>query len=747
MAKNLSLVLILIATSVANSFSQISINNTMTPEELVQNVLIGAGINAFNITYNGSAVNAQIPQVNVTQYNAQGTSFPMSTGVLLSTGNGMIAIGPNDEGAATDNTGTSIISDPDMSAITPNTTTNGVVLEFDFTATGDTLNFQYIFASEEYPNDFVGLFYDVFGFFISGPGFTGPYSNGGENIATLPGTSTPISLLNLNTTTNSQYYVSNESGAAYGTAIQYDGTSVILTASASLICGQTYHIKLGISNVGDQSYDSGVFLLAGSFSSNVIDIQSSSLFQGSFTDTLLAEGCTTNELLFIRPSELWDSTQIFVVSTSGTADPDLDFTSVPDTLFFNPGDDTLSIILNPIDDGLTEPMEYIQFMGYSITNCGDTIYDSIRIYLVDFYQLQYNLIDTISTQCITNGLQVEVTDFTNSIPSYQTNWSFGSTDNPATLPPVEDYHDTITYYVEITDGCGRPFYDSVVLIIDQDLMIDSLTAIPTHACENDGEVHGYASGYTGTPNYNWQGPVPGTNNINASAWTNLSPGNYIFTVQDDLCSYTDTIEVEPLEPPSANLSASVTEGCAPLTVTFTNSSENTNTYEWNFGNGVVINVDNLSSQTQTFTESTIVTLTAWQDATCFDVATVPIVVSKCGCTDPAALNFDSTAVIDDGSCVYPAPILLIAPNIFTPNNDGNNDLFFLTFEYAETHTLTILNRWGNVLYSGTGANPTWDGRDQEGELVSEGAYFYSYEAVGIQGDKISGYGFFQLFRD
>ena len=47
---------------------------------------------------------------------------------------------------------------------------------------GDTLRFNYVFASEEYPEFTQPTDYnDVFGFFISGPNINGPYSNDAEN--------------------------------------------------------------------------------------------------------------------------------------------------------------------------------------------------------------------------------------------------------------------------------------------------------------------------------------------------------------------------------------------------------------------------------------------------------------------------------------------------------------------------------------------------------------------------------------
>lgn len=446
------------------SISQISIQNTQTPSQLVQNVLLGSGVTAFNIKYNGVPASANLIQPNVTYFNSNGTSFPISSGVLLSSGNGNIAIGPNNNGAAGDSDGTNVINDPDMDAITPNSMTNGVVLEFDFTATGDTINFKYIFGSEEYPNDFGSQFYDVFGFFLSGPGILGPYSNGGVNLATLPGTNTAISILNLNPNVNNQFYTNNENGLAYGTAIQYDGTSILLTSSAKLICGQTYHIKLGICNIGDEALDSGVFLQANSFSSNTISVNSNSDYPGTFVDTLLAEGCTKSNITFIRPHPSPDSVLVVPVTISGTANQSDFATALPDTIVFGLGIDTVVYILDPIQDGNTETNEWIQFLTSSINECGYAISDSVLINITDRYFLTWEIQDTVKAACSNINPTVLVSNFNNSIPDYSFNWSNSSTTNPGVFINSGVNFDTSKVYVDITDGCGNVFQDSAIII-------------------------------------------------------------------------------------------------------------------------------------------------------------------------------------------------------------------------------------------------------------------------------------------
>ena len=70
------------------------------------------------------------------------------------------------------------------------------------------------------------------------------------------------------------------------------------------------------------------------------------------------------------------------------------------------------------------------------------------------------------------------------------------------------------------------------------------------------------------------------------------------------------------------------------------------------------------------------------------------------------------------------------PNSFTPNGDGNNDLFEIsTFRPCEIYKLTIFNRWGQkVFVSEDAANTPWDG-SFNGEKLAEDIYVYILESI------------------
>lgn len=74
------------------------------------------------------------------------------------------------------------------------------------------------------------------------------------------------------------------------------------------------------------------------------------------------------------------------------------------------------------------------------------------------------------------------------------------------------------------------------------------------------------------------------------------------------------------------------------------------------------------------------------------------------------------------------------PNIITPNNDGINDNWILPFSKAlGPKKVSILNRWGNLIYEGDLKNFAWDGRTQNGDECIDGIYFYRISNTNVSG--------------
>ena len=731
----------------------IVVNNTLNPEQLVNNILLGFGVQAFNVTINGSPALATSPVGNATSFTNSNPSFPFAAGLLLTTGNGVGAQGPNNATSATNNTPatTNVSSDPHLNAIANGSVTNGIVLEFDFIPSGDTMSFRYIFGSDEYPEFSPSSFNDAFGLFLWGPGISGPYvlggyPAGGANIATIPG-GIPVTINNVGDASNTQYYVFNDNGSTYGDAIQYDGTTVVLTAAASVQCNQTYHIKLAISNVGDQSYDSGVFLEAGSFASDAVAVTVATVSG----DTTIVEGCTSADFIFTRPAAQLDDTLYINYSISGDAQEGVDYGFLPDTIIFLPGQDSVVITLDPYLDAITEGFESVIITVEILNPCGDTIVSEGTIYIGEG-----PIIDITENDPLVPCSEEDIPLFAEASGGYAP-YVYEWFDDQGQPIAVADTiygsifeNGTIHFIVTATDNCGFVGVDTVTITMNQTLVIDTIGTEPS-SCQPTGVVWGIVSGNTGIPTYNWIGPgVNSPNFIDASVWENIGSGWYYFTVNDNVCEVFDSVFVDLLDPPIAAFEVSALSGCSPFEVEIVNSSENGSNYLWNFGDGSDFNTSSLNSFTHTFennlsNQGYTIQLIVQQGPFCADTTTIGVVSTVCGCTDPSADNFNPLATVDDGSCFFPDPIIE-APNVFTPNEDGSNDVFELKWQNLVSLKLVIINRWGNVLYNETSEDllsfvPSWDG----GNLES-GVYFYKYTGVGVTGTEVTGHGFFHLIR-
>lgn len=643
---------------------------------------------------------------------------------------GSAAIGPNNSGSFTQGGTPMVNTDPDLNAIANGSVTNGIVLEFDFIPSGDTLSFNYMFGSDEYPEFSPSTFNDAFGFFISGPGINGPYTNNAENIAIIPNTTTPVTINNVGPSSNTSYYVNNLNGTAYGTAIQYDGTTVTLTANASVQCGQTYHIKLAICNVGDQSYDSGVFLEANSFSSNSVNIDITT--EQNINDSTLVEGCTQGHIIFSRPQNQLGDTLVVTYTAGGAAIEGTDYSALGTngTVTFLPNQDTIEIVIDPYQDGLNEGPELLTIEAYTVSVCGDTVFTSGFTYIIDEPFSEVFTQDT-TIYCDNDSVLAQV-ETINGFEPYTYEWiqlPNGGVYTTGDSVYLEGYQDQTNFYiVQSTDACGFVFEDTMEIIVDQTLAVDTTLMGPTPCGESSGWVSAVFSGTVGQPQLNWSGPGQNSlNGIDASAWSNLSSGWYYFVIEDDRCIVYDSVFVEQENVPVADFTANPTSGYTPLDVTFTNNSTGGSSYEWDFGNGNGVTVFDLSPQYQTYDDA----------MTVYDVS---LIVYGGSCSDTA---WTQITVIPFLEMSYQTP------NVFTPDGDDKNDAFKFNPVNAKSIDLIITNRWGNVVFQSEG-DPTkavWDGTNKDsGNDCSAGTYYYQVTFYGFQEEVVTEQGFIQLVR-
>jgi gliding motility-associated-like protein len=115
---------------------------------------------------------------------------------------------------------------------------------------------------------------------------------------------------------------------------------------------------------------------------------------------------------------------------------------------------------------------------------------------------------------------------------------------------------------------------------------------------------------------------------------------------------------------------------------------------------------------------------------------VELEIIKSNCSETSVLN---QLVISDRE--------LEIPNIFTPNNDGKNDLFIVTTpEGLQTFEALILSKNGILVYKWSDAKEGWDGLMMDGKKAPSGSYYYVIKGVDSTGKKFEYKSFLELSR-
>lgn len=529
--------IILTALAMAPAVAQLNVNTSMTPAQLVQNVLVGGGVVVSNVTYNGAVMTT--PQDGSGSFtNGNSTNLGLNAGLILSSGLATSIPGPASN-FGSDQLGTG--SDPDLLAITTpgNDINDKAVLEFDFIPNGDSLKFSYVFGSEEYPNfNCSATFNDVFGFFLSGPGISGPFTNNAVNIALVPGTNLPVSIANIHGSggscgpANEQYYVNNENG----TTIALNGFTVVLRAEAAVQCGATYHIKLAIGDAGDESYNSAVFLQAGSFQSNILPTLSASTL---FGDGTAAEGCQGGHYTIYRPAGT-DSTVAIPYYFTGTATPGTDFTVPASPAVIPAGQDSVVLSFEAIEDGIAEGMESAILNVFVINACGDTLVNSVVLAIVDYPPMHINTQATVLLQCDQDSIPLYA-NVSGGFGQVTMLWGDTLQTGHVFVPGMENG----TYTITATDECPRTVTQTITVDAGCKIIIPNVIT-PNGDGQNDKFV---VEGIKGRENRvqiwdRWGKEVLNTVNYqNNFSANDLHDGVYFYAIRVKEQDYTGHLQV------------------------------------------------------------------------------------------------------------------------------------------------------------------------------------------------------------
>jgi gliding motility-associated-like protein len=189
----------------------------------------------------------------------------------------------------------------------------------------------------------------------------------------------------------------------------------------------------------------------------------------------------------------------------------------------------------------------------------------------------------------------------------------------------------------------------------------------------------------------------------ANTFNGLSAGDYtLFYIDKFGCSTDTVVTIIPVIDTKAAFATNPISGTAPIQINLQNNSVNATDYSWS------LNGDYQGNQFSGFWTDTSGTyeieLIAWKtDSICADTVSFTVFI------------FDS--------------LVASLPNVFTPNNDGVNDFFNVKVNLPVSYKLSILNRWGNVVFENEGdltkgEHKLWNGESKSGEIVTDGTYFY-----------------------
>lgn len=385
------------------------------------------------------------------------------------------------------------------------------------------------------------------------------------------------------------------------------------------------------------------------------------------------------------------------------------------TYVWNYGDGTGDTTTNTtITHAYTNDSLYIVSLTVTdINGCDSTITDTIRI-----LKPTANFSWAIDTMYCGN---MSVT-FTDSSLGYVTSWAwdFGNGGTATIQNPTALYSSggvySVTLIVTNAGGCIDTLkLDSIIIV---PFAVGSFSLAPTSGC-NPLTVC-FSANSQNTTNYLW----------------NFNDGNIVSSTGPDTChtyttpgTFTPQLLLQYTLPTGAQCSELATNATGAVTVTnVINNSILVNgipTYT------IMVPQDSIVPATAVFSGGAPPYTYGWSPGTGLNCTTCTSVFIV-GTGDSAILY--TFTIYDTAGCIGTSSILVLSepcfeekliPNIFSPNGDGINDVFYIPGVCSnEKYSLTIYDRWGVLLFSTTLRNNGWDGRTNAGLEAKDGVYYF-----------------------
>src|SRR5258706_138862 len=558
-----------------HSFSQLVVTAGGTPQAIV-NAFVGSGLSVSNINLN---CGADSPNAAYGTFNGSSSNIGLPNGIILTSGDATLAVGPNVNNSAGVDRGVSTV-DPQLVAIEPQATHGLCVLEFDIVPHCSSLQIRFVFGSEEYPEFVSTVYKDIFGFFITGPDSNcvpGFYNN--TNVAVLPN-DTVVSINNINNgntncpgpmpgpCTNCAYYVDNCGGAT----VEYDGFTTAIIVNLSVCPCATYHWKFAIADAGDGVYDSGVMI-------DYLTCAAPFNYSVNTTDA----SCTCN----------------------GTAAVNITTGTPPYTYLWS-NNATTQTVTNLCPGTYT----------VSVTDAASCNIPVVQTFTINSSSTAINISTTQNNiSCNLGNDGTASANVTSGNPPFTYQWSTTPSQTTSTAINLS----AGIYTVTVTDSLGCIGTAQVTITEPPTLAIAFNNFVHTSCGNPNGSISPTYSGGTGQYTYLWN-TVPAQTSASVS---NLAAGTYIVTVTDaNNCSTSSSFTINSSSPPTVITTADASICMGGSTVM---GASGASTYVWSPASSLSSSTG--SSVTANPSITTMYQVIGTDAAGCSDTAYITITVN------------------------------------------------------------------------------------------------------------------------
>lgn len=475
---------------------------------------------------------------------------------------------------------------------------------------------------------------------------------------------------------------------------------------------------------GTSSY---TFATPGTYTAAVKDVVSGCITKVPFT---IIQNIVGPNIVVDVPDPILSCYTPSTVLTASTPDPGIDFA----WSYHNPAGSSSTVSVPNTTVGVTTTTVQSNITSGNVDNFTITLHSSVNgCYSSTVIPIRQNvykpnaIITPInpSLTCASPSVTLRNGSTTGILPAagfptvgiIVADWSGPSPQIPATGVSLYDAFVIGRYTMTVTDlnnGCKATAVDTVKDNRKYPIIIPS--AVDTLDCSGTKTITARIDGPTATLVYHWSASstTPLLSLPNAPIQSINLAGHYNVTVTNPTTGCTSSGEIIVVNGSlTAGFQPDATTGFAPLTVNFANTSHSSagNTSSvvsvWNYGNGTTATYSTTTNGAAVYTQP--------------GTYTVTLFTTKGSCTDIHV----ETIHVD-------IPSSLEVPNVFTPNGDGINDVFFLKVSNMTEINASIFDRWGRKVYelTSTTGNIAWDGTNMVGTKVAAGVYFYVIKGKG-----------------